>query len=101
MHPNMKNISRPLRLLTSLPWHASVLIGEFGFVAGKWLLPAIGAADGQLQPLALSEPDGAWLFSAIFLVLGASKLAAQNRRRLPHWRQSTGQTAGIFLPHRQ
>lgn len=75
--------------LLSLPWHVSVLFGEFAFVALKWILPALGSSNLFLKPIVLAFSGMAWLFSGTFLLIGAVVFAAQNRRRLGQGRRAT------------
>lgn len=87
--PRRRKSDTLLGRLMSLPWHVSVLFGEFAFVALKWILPALWSSNLFLKPIVLAFSGMAWLFSGIFLLIGAVVFAAQNRRRLGQGRRAT------------
>ncbi len=63
----------------SLPWQVSVLLGEAAFVGFKWILPAMGSSNISLKPITVTYSGMEWLFSGLFLLIGAVLFVAQNR----------------------
>ncbi len=57
--------------LFGLPWQASVGLGVAMFIGLKWILPAVGAGNMFLKPIAAAASSVAWIFSGVFFLIGA------------------------------
>lgn len=67
-------------LSLSLPWHTYLLLAEAIFMIFKWILPSLCTAELCIQPHALDWSEMAWMFSGLFLLLAAARLAAGRPR---------------------
>jgi hypothetical protein len=92
MRCKRKGIGYYFGLLMSMPWHVSVLLGEFVFVGCKWILPALTPVDSTFHLVALTLADLAWPLSGIFLIMGAYIFASQKK----HWRHPPIHTVDMF-----
>ena len=99
MRCKRKDTARFSGLLLSLPWHASFLLGEFIFVALKWIFPALAPSHTDTHMVALALANLAWLFSGIFLLAGAALLVSQKPQWLTSWRPTASHPPGLW-PHR-
>lgn len=82
--------------LFGLPWQASVVLGVAVFIGLKWILPAVGAGNMFLKPIAAAASSVAWLFSGVFFLIGAlvyTKSVAE-RKKAPVLGISPGVTRG-------
>ena len=59
-----------IETLFKAPWWTSVAIGVAALVVLKWILPSAWASNVFLEPLATTLSGMAWLFSALFFVVG-------------------------------
>ncbi|HLO65109.1 MAG TPA: hypothetical protein VK165_19275, partial [Azonexus sp.] len=62
-----------------LPWHVYLLLAEAIFMVFKWILPSLCTAELCMRPHALEWSEMAWLFSGLFLLLAAARLATRHR----------------------
>ena len=62
-------------VLMELPWQVSVVFGVVVFVGLRWILPAIWSSNVYLKSAATTLASMAWLFSGLFLLVGAIRFA--------------------------
>ena len=72
-----KNEEPLLEVLFTAPWWISIVIGVLVFVVMKWIVPAIWGSSPTLKPITTLMSGLAWLFSGIFLFVGALSFARQ------------------------
>lgn len=62
-------------VLMELPWQVSVVFGVVVFVGLRWVLPAMWSSNIYLKSAAMALSGMAWLFSGLFLLVGAIRFA--------------------------
>jgi restriction system protein len=72
-----KSKESPAELLFKAPWWVSIAIGVVVFVFLKWIAPAAWGSSPTLKPITTLMSGLAWLFSGIFLFVGALSFARQ------------------------
>ena len=58
-------------VLLAAPWQVSVAVGVAVFVGLKWGVPALAIKNMFLKPVVLAASGSAWMFAAVFFLIGA------------------------------
>ena len=58
-------------VLLTAPWQVSVAVGVAVFVGLKWGMPALVIENMFLKPVVLAASGSAWMFAAVFFLIGA------------------------------
>lgn len=66
-----------LEVLFTAPWWISIVIGVVLLVLMKWVAPSAWGSSLVLKPIASALSSVAWLFSGVFIVVGAMSFARQ------------------------
>lgn len=64
-------------ILFKAPWWISIVIGVVIYVVLKWIAPGIWGSSLILKPITSALSGLAWLFSGIFIFIGAAALARE------------------------
>jgi len=66
-----------LEVLFTAPWWISVVIGVVGFIAMKWIAPAVWGSSLILKPITAALASVAWVFSGVLFAVGAMSFVRQ------------------------
>ena len=89
----MSDNSEKIIPLVVLPWHVNLLLGEAVYVGCKWVLPAAFSSEHFLHPITVAIAGQAWLFSGIFVVIGANTWLTGKQPKSTHGKPGVNRLA--------